>query len=173
MGQPWPEPHTTGGPAMPDVSSNAPADVRLWVALDVHKLSIVAAILPPAGGRPEVQRIETTRVAIRRFIERLGGPEGLAVCYEAGPGGFDLLRVLTELGVACDVVAPSLIPVRAGDRGKTDRRDAKKLARLYPGGQLSFRSPPTPGTAGPPDLAPGPRALRRGPTPARPPRPRA
>ncbi len=72
---------------MPDVSSNAPADVRLWVALDVHKFSIVAAILPPTGGQPEVCRIETTRVAIRRLIDRLGGPEGLAVCYEAGPGG--------------------------------------------------------------------------------------
>lgn len=45
---------------MPDVSSHAPADVRLWVALDVHKVSIVAAILPPAGGPPELQRIETT-----------------------------------------------------------------------------------------------------------------
>ncbi len=48
----------------------------------------------------------------------------MAVCDEAGPGGFDLLRLLTELGVACDVVAPSLIPVRPGDRVKTDRRDA-------------------------------------------------
>jgi hypothetical protein len=73
---------------MPDVSvSIAPADVRLWVSLDVHKFSIVAATLPPAGGKPEVCRIETTEKAIRRFIERLGGPEGLAVCYEAGPGG--------------------------------------------------------------------------------------
>jgi transposase len=133
---------------MPDVISTAPFDVRLWVALDVHKLSIVAATLPPAGGQPEVQQIETTRVAVRPFIERLGGPEGLAVCYEAGPGGFDLLRVLTELGVACDVVAPSLIPVRAGDRVKTDRRDAKKLARLYRGGQLAYVQPPTPETEG-------------------------
>jgi len=137
---------------MPDVISTAPADVRLWISLDVHKLSIVAATLPPVGGQPEVEQIETTRVAIRRFIERRGGPEGLAVCYEAGPGGFDLLRVLTELGVACDVVAPSLIPVRAGDRVKTDRRDAKKLVRLYRGGQLSFVQPPTPETEGLRDL---------------------
>ena len=72
---------------MPDVSSNAPADVRLWVSLDVHKLSIVAATLPPTGGQPEVCQIETTRVAVRRFIERLGGPRGLAVCYEAGRAG--------------------------------------------------------------------------------------
>jgi len=137
---------------MPDVISTQPADVRVWVALDVHKLSIVAATLPPTGGQPEVQQIETTRAAIRRLIERLGGREGVAVCYEAGPCGFDLVRVLTELGVACDVVAPSLIPVRVGDRVKTDRRDAKKLVRLYRGGQLSFVQPPTRETEGLRDL---------------------
>src|SRR5579884_1676464 len=152
---------------MPDVSSNAPADVRLWVSLDVHKLSIVAATLPPAGGQPEVHQIETTRVAIRRFVDRLGGPEGLAVCYEAGPGGFALLRVLTELRVACDVVAPSLIPVRAGDRIKTDRRDAKKLVRLYRAGQLSFVAPPTPETEGLRDLMRCREDLRRARTSAR------
>jgi len=152
---------------MPDVSSNAPADVRLWVSLDVHKLSIVAAVLSPAGGQPEVQQIETTRAAIRRFIDRLGGGEGLAVCYEAGPGGFALLRVLGELGVACDVVAPSLIPVRAGDRIKTDRRDAKKLVRLYRGGQLSYVQPPTPETEGLRDLMRCRDDLRRARTAAR------
>jgi len=126
---------------MPDVSCNQPTDVRLWVSLDAHKLSIVAATLPAQGGQPEVHRIETTRVAIGRFIDRLGGPEGLAVCYEAGPGGFDLLGVLAELGVACDVIVPLLIPVRAGDRVKTDRRDAKKLVRLYRAGELVYVQP--------------------------------
>src|SRR5436305_5634676 len=148
-----PEPHTTcGGPAVSDVTSLAPADVRLWVSLDVHKLSIVAATLPPAGGKPDVCRIETTERAIRRFIDRLGGPEGLAVCYEAGPGGYALWRLLTSMGVACDVVAPSLIPVRAGDRVKTDRRDAKKLVSLYRAGLLRFVQPPTPETEGLRDL---------------------
>jgi transposase len=128
---------------VPDVSSHAPADVRLWVALDVHKLSIVAATLPPAGGQPEVQRIETTERAIRRLIGRLGGADGLAVAYEAGPGGFDLLRLLSRIGVRCDVIAPSLVPVRAGDRVKTDRRDATKLVRLYRAGELSFVAAPT------------------------------
>src|SRR5215211_9386486 len=120
---------------MPDVSSTAPAQVRVWVALDVHKFSIVAATLGPHGGAPEVHRIETTQAAIRRFIARLGGPAGLAVCYEAGPGGYDLLRLLTRIGAACDVVAPSLVPVRAGDRVKTDRRDAKQLVRLSRAGE--------------------------------------
>jgi transposase len=114
---------------MPDVISTARADVRLWVALDVHKFSIVAAVLPPAGGRPEVLRIETTEKAIRRFITSLGGPEGLAVSYEAGPGGFALWRLLSAMGVACDVIAPSLVPVRVGDRVKTGpagRQEARR-----------------------------------------------
>lgn len=152
---------------MPDVSSTAPADVRLWVAIDQHKLSIVAATLRPSGGRPEIHRIETTERAIGRFIDRLGGPEGLAVCYEAGPGGFDLLRLLSRMGVACDVIAPSLIPVRAGDRVKTDRRDAKKLVRLYRAGELVFVQPPTPETEGLRDLLRCREDLRRARTAAR------
>ncbi|MCA1700824.1 MAG: IS110 family transposase [Actinobacteria bacterium] len=129
---------------MPDVTpSMHPADVRRWVAIDQHKFSIVAAVLPPDGGKPEVCRIETTEKAVRRFIDRLGGPSGLAVCYEAGPGGFALWRLLTQLGVACDVVAPSLVPIRSGDRVKTDRRDAKKLVGLYRAGLLRFVQPPT------------------------------
>jgi transposase len=138
---------------MSDVTASiAPADVRLWVSLDVHKFSIVAATLPPTGGKPEVCRIETTGRAIRRFIDRLGGPDGLAVCYEAGPGGFALWRLLTGMGVACDVVAPSLVPVRAGDRVKTDRRDAKKLVELARAGLLRYVMAPTVETEGLRDL---------------------
>lgn len=137
---------------MSDVTSFAPTDVRLWVSLDVHKLSIVAATLPAAGGKPDVSRIETTERAIRRFIDRLGGPAGLAVCYEAGAGGYALWRLLTRMGVACDVVAPSLVPVRAGDRVKTDRRDAKKLVALHRVGLLRYVHPPTAQTEGLRDL---------------------
>jgi transposase len=137
---------------MPDVSSSAPADVRVWVALDAHKLSIVAATLPPSGGSPEVIEIEHTPRAVRRLIERLGGPDGLAVCYEAGPVGWQLKRLLDTLGVCCDVIAPSLIPVRAGDRIKTDRRDARKLVRLYRAGELTFVAPPSPEQEGLRDL---------------------
>jgi transposase len=137
---------------MPDVSSTAPARVRTWVAIDQHKLSLVAAALPSSGGQPEVTRLENTERAIRRFIDRLGDPEGLAVAYEAGPGGYELHRLLSSMGVACDVIAPSLIPVRAGDRVKTDRRDAKKLVRLYRAGELSFVQPPSPMQEGLRDL---------------------
>lgn len=137
---------------MPDVSSTAPAEVRTWVAIDQHKLSLVAASLPPSGGQPEVTRLENTERAIRRFVERLGGPVGLTVAYEAGPGGYELHRLLSSMGVACDVIAPSLVPVRTGDRVKTDRRDAKKLVRLYRAGELSFVAPPSPAQEGLRDL---------------------
>jgi len=137
---------------MPDVSSNQPVDVCLWVALDVHKLSIVVAVLPAWGGEPEVWQIPSTDSAIRKLIKRLGGPAGLAVCYEAGPTGFELYRRLSELGVGCDVIAPSLIPVRKGDRVKTDRRDAKRLVRLYRAGELSYVLAPSPETEGLRDL---------------------
>ena len=76
----------------------------------------------------------------------------MAVAYEAGPGGYDLHRLLTAIGVACGVIAPSLIPVRAADRVKTDRRDAKKLVRLYRAGELSFVAPPSPMQEGLRDL---------------------
>ena len=152
---------------MPDVSSMAPEQVRLWVALHAHKFSIVAATLPPAGGAPELHQTETTEAAIRRLIARLGGPEGLAVCYEAGPGGYDLLRLLTRLGVACDVIAPSLVPVRAGDRAKTDNRDAKKLVRLYRAVELRFVAPPSPEHEGLRDLVRCRDDVRRARTAAR------
>jgi hypothetical protein len=100
--------------------------VRLWVSLDVHKLSIVAATLAPVAGKPEVCRIETTEKAVRRFIDRLGGPTGLAVCYEAGPGGFALWRLLTRLGVACDVVAGVLHAA-----AEIDERDLVDVVAVY------------------------------------------
>lgn len=138
---------------MPDVSSNAAIKTTTtYVALDVHKRSIVAGVLPPSGGEVELRELENTERALRRLVDRLGGPEGLAVCYEAGPCGYEPYRLFTRLGVTCDIVAPSLVPVRAGDRVKTDRRDAKKLVRLYRAGELFFVRPPTPNQEGLRDL---------------------
>jgi transposase len=137
---------------MPDVNSAAPAVVDQWIVFDVHKNSLVAGVLPASGGAPQVSRIENTERAIRRFIERAGAVERMAVAYEAGPCGYDLYRLLSGMGVACDVIAPSLVPVRAGDRVKTDRRDAKRLVRLYRAGELSFVSPPSPAQEGLRDL---------------------
>ncbi|MGH8573969.1 MAG: IS110 family transposase, partial [Gammaproteobacteria bacterium] len=152
---------------MPDVSSIAPAEVKRFVVFDAHKNSLVAGTLAPSGGTPEVTRLENSERAVRRFVERLGGPEGLAVAYEAGPGGYDLFRLLSRMGVACDVIAPSLVPVRAGDRVKTDRRDAKRLVRLYRAGELSFVAPPSPAQEGLRDLVRARDDLRRARTAAR------
>jgi transposase len=130
---------------MPDVSTTAPADVRIRCALDVHKRSIVAAFEPedPRQGGLELVEIPNTERDLRRLIKRLGGPEGLVLCYEAGPCGYAPYRLLTEIGVACDVIAPSLTPRQPGGRVKTDRRDAKKLVRLHRAGALSFCLPPS------------------------------
>jgi transposase len=140
---------------------------RTWVALDVHRDSITAGVLSAEGGQPEVVQLENAERAIRRFLKRLGDPAKLAVCYEAGPCGYDLYRLLSGMGIACDIVAPSLTPVRPGDRVKTDRRDAKKLVRLYCAGELSFVCPPTPQQEGLRDLVRCREDLRRARTAAR------
>ena len=75
--------------------------------------------------------------SIRKLIKKLGPTEKLRACYEAGPTGYVVYWQLAELGIKCDVVAPTLVPVKAGDRVKTDRRDAEKLARCYRSGDLT------------------------------------
>jgi transposase len=111
-----------------------------YVGLDVHKEGIVVAVAE-GGLRGEVReygRIANTPAALDRLMCKLGG-EGvrLGVCYEAGPCGYGIQRHLSGLGHECVVVAPSLIPKRAGDRVKTDRRDAAGLARLHRAGELT------------------------------------
>ena len=78
----------------------------------------------------------TSRGLIRRLL-RLGPAESLRCCYEAGPTGFGLARRLQEAGIACEVIAPSLVPVQPGARVKTDRRDARKLAQYLRSGDLT------------------------------------
>jgi transposase len=133
----------------------------------VHRNAITAGVLPAEGGRVELVQLENSEKAVRRLIARLGDPRTLAVCYEAGPCGYDLYRLLTSMGVSCDIVAPSLTPVRPGDRVKTDRRDARKLVRLYRAGELSFVRPPTPEQEGLRDLVRCRDDLRRARTAAR------
>jgi len=88
--------------------------------MDTSKNTIVAGILMPGEQVPVVDRIWNEEGSVRHLIGRLGDPGVLRACYEAGPCGFELHRLLASMGVACDVVAPSLIPRRAGDRVKTD-----------------------------------------------------
>jgi transposase len=116
------------------------ADRTTYVGLDVHKESIVVATA--AGGlRSEVReygRIANTSTALDRLLRKLGG-DGITLrfCYEAGPCGYGIHRRLSGQGQECVVVAPSLIPKRAGDRIKTDRRDAASLAKLHRAGELT------------------------------------
>lgn len=115
------------------------------VGLDVHAERIVIASLEGQAREPVVSDIPNAAKVIRRTFQRLARESyELRCCYEAGPCGFEVQRLLTSMGIACDVVAPSLIPVRAGDRVKTDRRDATKLARLYRAGELTTITVPSP-----------------------------
>ncbi len=92
---------------------------------------------------PVIDRFRNEEGPVRHLAGRLGGPAGLRACYEAGPCGFGLRRLLASMGVACDVVAPSLIPRRAGDRVKTGKRGARRRAPLARAGELTaVRVPP-------------------------------
>lgn len=119
--------------------------VTTHVGLDVHAERIVIASLVGQAREPVVSDIPNDAKVIRRTFQRLARESyELRCCYEAGPCGFELHRQLTAMGLACDVVAPSLIPVRSGDRVKTDRRDAVKLARLHRAGELTTVTVPSP-----------------------------
>ena len=108
-----------------------------WVGLDVHADTIAVAVAEPSGEVRSVGQIPNRPESVRRLMKRLGPVESLRACYEAGPTGYVLYWQLTTLGVRCEVVAPTLVPVKAGDRVKTDRRDAEKLARCYRAGDLT------------------------------------
>jgi len=110
-----------------------------FVGLDVHAETIAVAIAEP-GREGEVRSFGTIPnrpEAVRKLVQKLGGAKKIQACYEAGPTGYTLYWQLTEMGVDCDVVAPTLVPEKAGDRVKTDRRDAIKLARCFRAGELT------------------------------------
>ena len=102
-----------------------------FLGLDVHAETIAVAVAEPNGEVRSLGTIANREDSIRKFIKKVGSPEQLRACYEAGPTGFVLYWQLTQLGVDCAVVAPSLVPRKPGDRVKTDRRDALKLARSH------------------------------------------
>jgi len=116
-----------------------------FVGLDAHKSTIVVAMLLPGHREPVEWRIANELAAVRRLGKKLQR-EGLGhvrCCYEAGPCGYALQRQLREQGIDCQVIAPSLIPIRPGSHIKTDRRDARKLAEMLRAGILTEVHPPT------------------------------
>lgn len=117
---------------------------KAYIGIDSHKEQNTVAIAFAGRGDPELYGkapadLDAFVRVLRRILAKYNlAKEDVAVCYEAGPTGFVLVRRLRELGFECEVAAPSLIPVRASDRVKTDRRDARKLAGLYRAGELVF-----------------------------------
>ena len=108
-----------------------------FVGLDVHADTIAVGVAEPDGEVRSLGIIPNRLESIRKLMAKLGPATDLKVCYEAGPTGYVLYWQLTALGIACEVIAPTLVPVKAGDRVKTDRRDAVKLARSYRAGDLT------------------------------------
>lgn len=110
-----------------------------YVGLDVHKETIAVSVTRDNGGEVRYWgEIANTVEAMDKLIRQLSkGDARLSFCYEAGPCGYGLHRRLTDLGWDCMVVAPSLIPRKAGERVKTDRRDSLSLARLHRAGELT------------------------------------
>lgn len=117
-----------------------------------HADTIAVAVAEADGSVRELGTIRNRPEAVRKLITKLGGTAQLRACYETGPTGYPLYWQLTALGVHCDVIAPSLIPTKAGDRVKTDRKDAAKLARCYRAGDLTAVWVPDAATAALRDL---------------------
>ena len=108
-----------------------------FLGLDVHADTIAVAIAEPDGEVRSLGTIANRAESIRKMVKKLGTVDQLRACYEAGPTGYVLYWQLAELGVHCEVIAPTLVPVKAGDRVKTDRRDAERLARSHRSGDLT------------------------------------
>jgi len=123
---------------------------RTSVGLDVHARSVAAAAIDGVTGELTQTRLTPSHDHIRSWLAQIPGP--VAVAYEAGPTGFGLYRVLRESGIRCVVAAPSKLQRPAGDRVKTDAKDAVHLARLLRLDEITPVSIPTPGQEAARDL---------------------
>ena len=115
----------------------------IHLGLDVHKNTISVGVLDPDAEIPRTDRISSDWDAVQHLLARFADRSRLRACYEAGPTGYELARQLRAAGVACEVIAPSLIPTAPGDKVKTDRRDCARLARLHRAGELVAIRVPT------------------------------
>jgi transposase len=113
------------------------ATVRRFAGLDVHAETIAVAVAEKDGEVRSLGTIPNREQSIRKLVTKLSGFGTWRACYEAGPTGYTLYWQLTKLGVECSVIAPTLVPVKAGDRVKTDRRDAERLAKSFRAGDLT------------------------------------
>jgi transposase len=125
------------------------------VGIDAHKKDLFIAMLVGQEKTPVTWQLANEPKAVRRLVRKLEreAPGAVQVFYEAGPCGYALQRQLTTGRVSCDVVAPALIPRKPGERVKTNRRDARKLAELGRAGLLTAVQPPTPENEAVRDLA--------------------
>ena len=114
-----------------------------YLGLDVHRDTISVAVLGPGREAPTVDRIANDEPSVRRLVAQFPNRRGLRACYEAGPTGYELARLLDRLDVRCQVIAPALIPKAPGDKIKTDSRDCRRLVRLHRAGELTPIRVPT------------------------------
>ena len=121
-------------------------DVTTYVGIDAHKKDLFIAMLVGTQATPVTWTVANEPNAIRRLVRKLEreAPGPVRSCYEAGPCGYALQRRMTTMRVACQVIAPALIPRKPGERIKTNPRDARKLAELLRAGLLTAVQPPTP-----------------------------
>ena len=109
----------------------------IWIGMDVHKDTVMVAVFKHGNHEAEiVKQLPNDDRKLRRFFERWSRQGEIRSCYEASGAGYVLHRSITEWGYDCEIIAPSLIPVRPGEQRKHDRRDAMQLARLYRAGEL-------------------------------------
>jgi transposase len=118
--------------------STVAASTILYVGLDVHKASIMIAVLPAGADAPtRTDKVPNDPKVLQRYFTRLAQQGTIRACYEASGAGYVLQRAMRDWGHACEVIAPSLIPQRPGHQRKHDRYDARQLARLYRSGELT------------------------------------
>jgi hypothetical protein len=155
-----PEPHTEGA-GRGQCAHRGP----IHLGLDVHKDTISVAILAPDRDRPDVERVAHDEASVRRLVGRLGDPRLLRACYQAGPTGYELARLLHRIGVRCEVIAPSLIPKAPGDKAR-DRPSGLPAAGPAAPGRGTGRHPhPDRGRGGGAGSVPDPGRHGPGPHP--------
>lgn len=121
-------------------------EVTTYVGVDAHKKDLFIAMLVGQSPTPVTWTVPNEPNAVKRLVRKLerDAPGPVRMCYEAGPCGYALQRQVATARVSCQVIAPGLIPRKPGDRIKTNRRDARKLAELFRAGLLTEVRPPTP-----------------------------